>query len=62
MKVNTTNWPDICSVVINSSSTIMRLRPTSVQVLRSTGAPINPPGSRHASSRKLTQPITPMPP
>ena len=57
MKVNTTNWPDICSVVIDSSSTIIRLRPTSVHVLRSTGAPIKPPGRRHASNRKLTQPI-----
>ena len=51
MKVNTTNWPDICNVVINSSRTISRLRPTSAHVLRSTGAPISPPGRRHASNR-----------
>ncbi len=57
MKVNTTNWPDICNVVIDSSRTIMRFRPTSAHVLRSTGEPTSPRGRRHASSRKLRQPI-----
>ena len=43
MKVNTANWPDICSVVIDSSRMIIRLRPSSAHVLSSTGVPISPP-------------------
>ncbi len=62
MNVKTTNWPDICNVVISRRRAIVRLRPTSAQVLRSTGAPTNPPGRRHVSSRKLKKPIRPMPP
>ena len=41
MNVKTTNWPDICSIVTKSSRTMIRLRATSAQVLRSTGAPIS---------------------
>ncbi len=60
MKVNTTNWPDICNVVIDSNRRTMRFRESSAQVFRSTGEPINPRGSRHASNRKLQQPVKPM--
>ena len=60
MKVNTTNCPDICNVVIDSSRTIIRFRPTSAHVLSSTGEPTNPPGRRHASRRKLKQPSVPI--
>ena len=62
MKVNTTNCPDICSIVIASSSRIVRLRPTSLQVFRSTGVPFKPAGRRTSSNRKLTQPSAPIAP
>jgi len=61
MKVNTTNWPDICKVVIASSRSTIPLRASSAQVLRSTGAPDRPPGSRQARNRQLRQPMLPMP-
>jgi hypothetical protein len=60
--VNTANWPDINSVVINNSTMIARLRASSLQVFRSTLAPIKPAGSRQASRRKLIKPMKPMPP
>ena len=62
MKVNTTNCPDICSIVIASSSRIVLLRPTALQVFRSTGVPFRPAGRRSSNNRKLMQPSAPIPP